>query len=442
MRESAPAFVVVLEDDLVEDLRPLTDVRAAHRVLAGAFRVWDRLVATWRFEPRVIATRAAVAAREADITDIPVVSSIAALQAIVDAAGAPEVVLVLSRAVIGPSSHRLLAAHGEAALWTGDHPLAMKLAAARLPELAHEGAGDEWTAPVAWARWCEVAASLPRLEDGGDLLHYPWDVLSITFRTLAADLAGLDARGSHRGDIHRTAVLERPHDITILEGARIDPFVVLDAREGPILIGGGAVLRSHTRVTGPAVVGHHSHIVHGVVHGGTVIGANCRIGGEVGESVFLGFANKAHEGYLGNSIVCPWVNLGALTTTSNLKNTYGPVKVTLEGRRVGSGLSKLGSIIGDHVKTSIGTLLGTGTLLGVGTNVFGGGLLPQGTVPAFVWGAGPGAGEYALDRMLDTARSMMSRREVEMSEAEAALLTSLFARTAGSRAAFLGRGAG
>ncbi len=173
-----------------------------------------------------------------------------------------------------------------------------------------------------------------------------------------------------------------------------------------------------------------------------MIGAGCRVGGEVGESVFLGFANKAHEGYLGNSIICPWVNLGALTTTSNLKNTYGAVKVTLEDRRVGSGHNKLGSVIGDHVKTAIGTLLGTGTILGVGTNVFGGGLLQQPYVPAFVWGAGPGAGEYALDRMLSTARTAMGRRAITMSTAEEALLTALFARTASRRTAFLGRMAG
>lgn len=442
MPEPVGSFIAVVEDDCVDDLRPLTDARAAHRVLAGAFRVWDRLVATWQCEPQVIATRAAVAARETDITDIPVVSNVEGLLAAAQAAGAPEVVLVLSRAVVAPASAHLLSTRGEAAVWSGDQPLALKIATARLRDLATIDEGDPWTAPIAWTRWCEMAASLPRLEDGGDVLRYPWDVLSVTFRILAADLAGLTARGTHRGDLHRTAVLERPHDITILEGARIDPFALLDAREGPILIGAGALIRSHVRITGPAVVGHHSHVIHGMVHGGTVIGAGCRIGGEVGESVFLGFANKAHEGFLGNSVICPWVNLGALTTTSNLKNTYGPVKVMIENRRVSSGLTKLGSIVGDHVKTAIGTLLGTGTILGVGANVFGGGLLGHGSVPAFVWGAGAGAGEYALDRMMATARTVMGRRDVMMSDAEAALLAQVFARTAERRAAFLGRAAG
>lgn len=440
MRESAAAaFIAVVEDDLVDDLRPLTDVRAAHRIVAGAFRVWDRLLATWQCLPRAIVARPAIAARERDITSTPVYDTLAALAEAAQAGGATEIVLVLSRMVADPLPPEFLGARGEAALFAGGQPLALRIATARLGDLAAHATDDIWTAPVSWARWCAVAETLRHIDGGGELLRYPWDVLSATYRLLAGDIAGLDARGSHAGDIHRTAVLERGHDITILAGARIDAFAVLDAREGPILIGSGAVIKSHARITGPAVIGHHSHVVHGVVHGGTMIGAGCRIGGEVGESVFLGFSNKAHEGYVGNSVICPWVNLGALTTTSNLKNTYGPVKVTLDGKRVTSGHSKLGSIIGDHVKTAIGTLLGTGTILGVGTNVFGGGLLQQAFVPAFVWGAGPGSGEYALDRMLSTARTAMGRRDIEMSEAEEALLTALFQRTAARRAAFLGR---
>ena len=128
MPEPVGSFIAVVEDDCVDDLRPLTDVRAAHRVLAGAFRVWDRLVATWQCEPRVIATRAAVAAREADITDILVVSNVEGLVAAAEAAGAPEVVLVLSRAVVAPASVHLLSTRGEAALWSGDQPLAQQSA--------------------------------------------------------------------------------------------------------------------------------------------------------------------------------------------------------------------------------------------------------------------------------------------------------------------------
>jgi UDP-N-acetylglucosamine diphosphorylase/glucosamine-1-phosphate N-acetyltransferase len=239
--------------------------------------------------------------------------------------------------------------------------------------------------------------------------------------------------------VHKSAVIENARDVTIMEGARIDPFVVLDGRDGPILIGAGAVIRSHVRVTGPAVIGRLTHVIHGTIHSGTVAGANCRLGGEIGESVFLGFANKAHEGYLGNSVIAPWVNLGALTTTSNLKNTYGPIKMTVDGRRVTSGLTKLGAIIGDHTKTAIGTLLGTGTVLGVASNIFGGGLLPAPAVPAFAWGGGDGSGEHALDRAVATARVVMGRRAIEMTPAEAALLEAVFARSARERAAFLGR---
>ncbi len=428
-----PLYLV--EDERVEDLRPLVDLRAAHRLMIGAFRTWDRAHTAARRAPDGVIVRAALVAREREITDVLVTSDIRSLPR----EGAPRIVLLSGRAVLLEPLDAFLHVQEDAALWAGDEPVALAIAPDRARDLAAPHTDDPWRAPVREETWRALAASLPRHETRAEVVRYPWDVLSATYRVLASDLGALDERGAHRGEVHRTAVVENARDVTIMDGARIDPFVVLDGRDGPILIGAGAVIRSHVRITGPAIIGRQTHIVHGVMHSGTVAGANCRLGGEIAECVFLGFSNKSHEGFLGNSVVGPWVNLGALTTTSNLKNTYGPIKMAVGERRVNSGLTKLGSIIGDHTKTAIGTLLGTGTVLGVASNVFGGGQLAASRVPAFVWGTGPGAGEYAVDRALSTARTVMGRRSIEMTPAEEALVSAVFARTARERAAFLGR---
>jgi UDP-N-acetylglucosamine diphosphorylase/glucosamine-1-phosphate N-acetyltransferase len=442
MSDARRTYWMVIEDDLVDDLRPLVDLRAAHRLVVGMFRIWDRLVASASRAPNLVVVRPALAAREREISATPIATDLADALPEVAKAGAEFVVLTLSRAVPVAPFAPFLEARGECALWAADVPLAVRLTPERFADLAaaaRRRAESAWEAPLRFALWREIATTLPRAEDGGEAVRYPWDVLTATYRLLAGDLAGIEKKGTHSDRVHRLAALENAGEITILNDAIVDPFAFLDARNGPILIGQGAWIRSHVRITGPAVIGHDAQIIHGAVHSGTVIGAGCRIGGEVGESVFFGFANKAHEGYVGNSVICPWVNLGALTTTSNLKNTYGSIKVSLDGRRVSSGLQKLGAVVADHTKTAIGTLLGTGSVLGVAVNVFGGGLVQRPYVPAFIWGGGTDGGEYAVDRALGTARTAMERRSLEITPAQADLLRAVFVRTAEERAAFLGR---
>ena len=155
----------------------------------------------------------------------------------------------------------------------------------------------------------------------------------------------------------------QPERVSIEAGARIDPFAVLDARNGPIRLGARAVVASHTVVTGPCVVGAGTQLLSGAV-GRSTIGPECRIAGEVEECVWQGYANKRHHGFVGHSVIGEWVNLGALTTTSDLKNNYGAVRVWVDGRDEQSGVSKIGSFVGAHAKTGIGTLLPTGASIG------------------------------------------------------------------------------
>jgi UDP-N-acetylglucosamine diphosphorylase/glucosamine-1-phosphate N-acetyltransferase len=208
--------------------------------------------------------------------------------------------------------------------------------------------------------------------------------------------------------------------------AHIDPHVVLDASAGPILIESGAHIRSFTRISGPCRIGRHSTIVGGDVTGCS-IGPVCKVRGEISSSAMLGFSNKGHDGFVGHSYLGRWVNLGAGTTTSNLKNTYGSVALwTLDGIR-DSGLQFLGTMFGDHVKTGIGTMLTTGTVLGAASNVYGSAMPPKVVAP-FSWGEGEPYDVYRLDKFLANAETVMGRRHMPLSDRAKRQLSASFER--------------
>jgi UDP-N-acetylglucosamine diphosphorylase/glucosamine-1-phosphate N-acetyltransferase len=214
----------------------------------------------------------------------------------------------------------------------------------------------------------------------------------------------------------------------------VDALAVLDARGGAIAIGPDAVVLPHTVVVGPCAVGRGTQLLGGFV-GNSTIGPGCRIAGEVDACVWQGWANKRHHGFVGHSVIGEWVNLGALTTTSDLKNNYGEVKVRVGDRELATGSNKVGSIVGAHAKTGIGTLLPTGASIGVGANLFGGGRFAPKHVPAFAWWDGAAAAEHELEKFLSTARIAMTRRGLAMSPAEETLLRAHHDATRQERAA-------
>jgi UDP-N-acetylglucosamine diphosphorylase/glucosamine-1-phosphate N-acetyltransferase len=167
-------------------------------------------------------------------------------------------------------------------------------------------------------------------------------------------------------------------------------------------------------------------LVGGRIRSGCSFGPVCRIGGEVEQSIFLGHDNKYHDGFLGHAYVGQWVNLGALTTNSDLKNNYGTVRVEVGGQEIDTGLLKVGSFIGDHVRTGIGTLLNTGISVGFCSNLFGGGMFAQKSIPPFSWGTVGKIDEYQVDQALLTAEQVQRRREVAFSPAQKRLFLELF----------------
>jgi hypothetical protein len=170
-----------------------------------------------------------------------------------------------------------------------------------------------------------------------------------------------------------------------------------------------------TRLVGPLAVARDTRIAGGKV-GGSAIGPRCVVHGEVAASVFLGYSNKAHDGFLGHSVLGRWVNLGASTITSNLKNTYGPIRLTLHGVRHETGLMFLGSLFGDHVKTAIGTMLPTGCVVGTGANLFGT-KRPPAEVPAFAWGLDERGPVLEAGRFVEIAARVLPRRDIVVDDA-------------------------
>lgn len=286
-------------------------------------------------------------------------------------------------------------------------------------QLVHEGVTVGWWVPPG-DRWQGEADEGEPCDIEGLLLYGVFDLLAALEHFLAADCADfLNERSDPIPD--GSIVIGDPQDVVLL-GAMVEPQVVFDTRQGAIVLEERVYVNAGTRLEGPLYVGAGTHLLGGPI-GHCAIGPRCKIRGEMHSSVTLGYANKAHDGFVGHSVLGRWVNLGAGTVTSNLKNTYGPVRLTVAGTRLDTGRQFLGSLIGDHAKVAIGTFLDTGTVVGIGANVFGAARPPK-YVPPFAWGL---SGErVTLEGFLEIAERVLPRREVTLTDAMRESLTSIY----------------
>lgn len=257
--------------------------------------------------------------------------------------------------------------------------------------------------------WLRDPAAAPPLGDtlevAGSILEHPWDLITQNDDRLVADAEELGWSESNPIGVHRIG----DGVVSLAEGSTIEAGVHVDLRDGPIRLESGARVEGPARLTGPLWIGPDSTVFGGSV-GSASIGCRCLVRGEVTHAIFLGFVNKAHDGHMGHVLLGRWVNLGAFTTNSDLKNNYKTVRVWTPDGDVDTGQMKVGAFLGDHVKTGIGTLLNTGTVIGAGSNVFGG-VMPPKAVPPFSWGAGEALGTHRIEDFLDTAVRVMARRQ-------------------------------
>ncbi len=242
-----------------------------------------------------------------------------------------------------------------------------------------------------------------------------WDVIRLLSPLLSADIPVLaqTLNALPLSPSPGSAAVIGPFGVWCEGAVHIEPYTVFDTSNGPVLLRDGASVGAFTRVSGPCYVGQRSTLVSGRING-SAIGDVCKVNGEVSATVFVGHANKGHDGFVGHSVLGRWVNLGAGTTTSNLKNTYGTVALwTPEGVR-DTGLQFLGTLFGDHVKTGIGLRLTTGCVLGAGANVFD--QMPPKVVAPFAWGGGEPYATYDAQKFVGTAARVMSRRDIVLDE--------------------------
>ena len=278
---------------------------------------------------------------------------------------------------------------------------------------------------------------MQRVQVDVHLVEYPWDLINrlheqmgIDFRRKVKSLKGKQIKGKVYAGCH----LLNKKNIVIDAGSVVKPGVVIDAENGPVYIGKNVTIMSHATIVGPVHIGDGSIVKIGAqVYGETYLGRVCKVGGEIAESVMHAYANKQHEGFLGHSYLGAWVNLGAGTTNSDLKNNYSTVKVQTGAGTIDSGSVFVGATIGDHTKSAINTVFNSGTVVGVSSNVFGSGFPPK-FIPSFSWGgAGEAFATYSFDRALEVAERVMQRRGVTMREEERELFHTIFEMTTDDR---------
>jgi len=308
------------------------------------------------------------------------------------------------------------------------------LVAARL----NRGAGEILERKVPEALNANSFKGLPITETKVKMLSYPWDLIGNNGSEILSDLALLAPVIGERikGTLYEGAHLVNRDQIFIGEGTRIKPGVVLDAEGGPIFIGSNATVFPNAVIEGPAFIGDRTLIKAGAkIYEDTSIGEVCKVGGEVEASIIHSYSNKQHDGFLGHAYLGKWVNLGADTNNSDLKNNYGSVKIVIDGKQVDSGSMFMGLIMGDHSKSSINSMFNTGTVVGVSSNVFGSGFPPK-FVPSFSWGGSDGMTSYDPERALEVAGRVMARRKIQLSAAERDVLMTVFNLTNDERMSF------
>lgn len=275
--------------------------------------------------------------------------------------------------------------------------------------------------------------NIPIIESDAELVEYPWHLVNNNGKEILNDYKLLRGKKKNGTNKFKSVELINRKNIFIDKNSKIDPFAVLDASNGPIFIGKNVRIMSHAVIQGPAFIGDNTIIkMHAAIYHNTSIGEVCKIGGEVEESIIHSYSNKQHEGFLGHAYLGSWVNIGASTNNSDLKNNYANVDVYINGKHMDSGSQFVGLIMGDHSKTAINTMFNTGTVVGVSCNIFGAGF-PAKYIPSFTWGGSDFLRTYHISKSLEVAKLVMNRRNIELTKAEEDLINKIYEMTESER---------
>jgi len=385
--------LVIFEDDQFDQFYPLAYVRGVFDLKTGATTLAEKIVRAAGADTDALLVRNVLAAVTADAHEGVAVNNLACCRG--------QEVLFVNARVCGvdwtvPSAPE--------AQWKGD-----RLAAWRTR--------NDVTQIADYAALAAAARSEPRVEFAGTWFEYIWDLMLANPEMITADFKAAGRTGVEERMHAQAAVFGPTDQLYVAAGAEVHPFVCIDTHHGPVTLEKGVEVHPFTRIEGPCYVGRDTLLLGAKVREGCSIGPMCRVGGEVEESIIHGYSNKYHDGFLGHAYVGEWVNLGALTTNSDLKNDYTTVSVKMGKSTIDTGSTKVGSFIGDHVKTSIGTLLNTGTFVGtMAVLVAMGAPLPK-TIPAFSWFLNATFSKgFGVEALLKTARVTTKRRGLPLTE--------------------------
>lgn len=408
--------LVIFEDDQFDRFLPIAWVRGVFELKNGATTLAQKI-------ERAAGQKADALILRDYVAPVAAKRNSAAVNDLAKCAG--DEVLFVNGRVIG-TEFKVPAQAGAA--WKGE-------------QLAVWRTKDNVTGIKDYAALAAAARKAPKSEFGGQWFDWIWDVMLSNPEHIKKDFVAAGKSGIE-GTLHERSVVFGPKDqVYIGPGAEVHPFVCIDTRNGPVTLEAGVEVHPYTRIEGPCYVGAKSILLGAKVREGTSIGPMCRVGGEVEESIIHGHSNKYHDGFLGHAYVGEWVNLGALTTNSDLKNDYSTVSLMMGGKTVDTGSTKVGSFIADHVKTSICTLLNTGTVVGTGSILVATGAPLPKYIPAFSWFLNGVVGKgFGINAIVDTARTAMGRRKVTMSADDEALLRKVFELTAAERLEYVKKG--
>jgi UDP-N-acetylglucosamine diphosphorylase/glucosamine-1-phosphate N-acetyltransferase len=284
----------------------------------------------------------------------------------------------------------------------------------------------------------ENFSELPVQQVDTEFASFTWDLIYANGREIERDFGYLTGKGravkkGMKRNIHDGVYLINKKQIFIGNGVEIKPGCVVDASEGPVYIDDEAFLYPNVTIIGPAYIGKKTKIKIGAtIYENVSIGKVCKLGGEVEEMIMMPYSNKQHAGYIGHAFIGSWVNLGADTNNSDLKNNYSTIKVFVNGNQIDTGKQFLGLIMGDHSKSAINTMFNTGTVAGFSCNIFGSGF-PSKEIPSFSWGGNEGFITYDVEKSIQTAARVLKRRNNDMSEADRELFRKIFNMTKESR---------
>ena len=260
-----------------------------------------------------------------------------------------------------------------------------------------------------------------------NIIKYPWDTIRYLDEVLRDDLKYLLRKNKTKKKNYRTSKLINSKNICITKKVKVFPDVVLDAGDGGIFIDENAVIEPFSFIKGPVYIGKNCLIKSGTrMYGPCSIGKYSKVSGEITNSIFHSYVNKQHDGFFGHSYVSEFVNIGADTVTSNLKNNYSKIKVFINSRIIDTGMQFLGSIVGDHSKFGINTMINTGTISGIFSNIAGGGFFHK-EIKSFSWNIlGRETTKYNIDLAIGTAKVVMQRRNLDLSEAFEKLIRNIY----------------